>query len=548
MSEQTEDAHQLLSPKQQMEVPKSVAIGNPLRKSRVSVSDLVAAFLCFCFFVAAVSSVQNTSFASRLGQSNQLIVVGFLLSLMGLCTSKQLQLLFVALEANSGKTTLQNLNAILSSNIISQKTRLRYRLGLLLQFITPLALSVGYKSFQGGSITSVPFTTSGKFGMTGPPGTQDTGLGLSLFANATLPWFDDPGFDRVYGFNMFVASEKTTLMLDGPLPAYVSVLQTQLSTGESMSITAEVTALLCDLQNGLSQSRESLNTTFINDLATQYAPAAEKWIGNRTYYVGVLTLTPNNLSTIWVSWWDESDNQTFPSQVREYNLNRQKVNGTWIITPDSISLHGVTIPEEPTLAGQSDVQESFLAVPELYITALTEYDWNYRKERLPYTNNTKYADFVKSDSSLVSSMVWSRITALGGPETGSNNTDLLYESEALAQISRPALRKNWALILILAINPLLFLLALTWRAFALYGTPVGEGFGLVSVLAAADTSTLGILNGAGLSGRLSKEVKMRFEVANDDNAEDSLRKSAKVKILFDEGGESGRLRSRYLYG
>lgn len=46
----------------------------------------------------------------------------------------------------------------------------------------------------------------------------------------------------------------------------------------------------------------------------------------------------------------------------------------------------------------------------------------------------------------------------------------------------------------------------------LWDTPVDENVGLVSLLAAVEPETLQVLEGASLSGKLSRRVDMRFVV------------------------------------
>lgn len=72
------------------------------------------------------------------------------------------------------------MDAILTLSIIAGKTRLRYRGALLVLFVTPLPVSVGYQSFQGGSTTSDMYNTNGSFELIGPPGMQGLGYGLAL--------------------------------------------------------------------------------------------------------------------------------------------------------------------------------------------------------------------------------------------------------------------------------------------------------------------------------------------------------------------------------
>ncbi|PMD45636.1 hypothetical protein L207DRAFT_578542 [Hyaloscypha variabilis F] len=297
-----EDAYRLLSPEQEMEDVQPLAVGKPQHKNRLSITDIVTAILCICFFAIAFICVRSANIALELGQKNQLIVVGLLLSLMGLCTSKQVLRLLAAIEASTGKTTLQNLDAILSSSIISSQTSFQYRMALALLLATPLALSVGYKRFQGGTTSKMLSIEDLQFGLTGPPGTQDIGYGLSLFVNATLPWFADPRLHSAYGFNMYVLSENKTAMLDGPLPESVQKLQDLLYTGDSMTVTAKIHAVVADLCNGLSNTPEFLNNSFYDNVdATDSYMAAKQWISTESYWVGLMTKNNTDASTMWIS-------------------------------------------------------------------------------------------------------------------------------------------------------------------------------------------------------------------------------------------------------
>lgn len=85
---------------------------------------------------------------------------------------------------------------------------------------------------------------------------------VSLFINATAPEFQDPGFDRAYGFNMYVVTENRTAMLDSPLPELVTRLQSSIGLGESTSLTAEVSAVVCDLVYCTTQKPEWLDNAF----------------------------------------------------------------------------------------------------------------------------------------------------------------------------------------------------------------------------------------------------------------------------------------------
>lgn len=102
--------------------------------------------------------------------------------------------------------------------------------------------------------------------------------------------------------------------------------------------------------------------------------------------------------------------------------------------------------------------------------------------------------------------------------------------------------------MLLAINPVALALALLIRVFLPYEAHVSEGFGLISILAAAWSSTLHLLQGAGISGKLSKEMKMSFDVQHASDYKGLAQELGKVRIVFREGGKSSGLRKGEIYG
>lgn len=94
---------------------------------------------------------------------------------------------------------------------------------------------------------------------------------------------------------------------------------------------------------------------------------------------------------------------------------------------------------------------------------------------------------------------------------GSFQTDqelgLIYQVNDKALYIRPTLKKSPWLYCVLAIQPVLTLLALA-SAVALHSTPIDRGFGLVSILAGINHEGLDALCGATLSGEVSEDVRM----------------------------------------
>lgn len=84
-----------------------------LAVSLKDVGTMVVAAICA---TSALSTILTKSVAFSLGQINQLVMIGFLLSIMDLCMQLEAQKLLLVLEARFGKSTLQNYDAILRSD------------------------------------------------------------------------------------------------------------------------------------------------------------------------------------------------------------------------------------------------------------------------------------------------------------------------------------------------------------------------------------------------------------------------------------------------
>lgn len=72
---------------------------------------------------------------------------------------------------------------------------------------------------------------------------------------------------------------------------------------------------------------------------------------------------------------------------------------------------------------------------------------------------------------------------------------------------RPTLRKSAWLYLVLTLQPFLTI-SMLLTSTPLYSTPIGQNFGLISIHPGIDRSCLDAVAGAGLSGKLDKEIKL----------------------------------------
>ena len=111
-----ESSNEAESYKDKEELLAHGAVGVPSRIQRLSWMDVaaVAAVLIAC--ILAVVAVLGKATAMSLGQTNQLVILGLVLSIMGFSTQRQVQKLTLLYEVRLGASTLQNFDAILRSD------------------------------------------------------------------------------------------------------------------------------------------------------------------------------------------------------------------------------------------------------------------------------------------------------------------------------------------------------------------------------------------------------------------------------------------------
>ena len=127
--------------------------------------------------------------------NNQLIVLGFLLSVMNLCLGSVTPPVFLHFEAGFGPSELQNYDGILRNQMFASRLDIAWILVIGVLLALSLGLSVAFKRFTGGESVKVVNATdytgnTSYYGMFAPPGLQSMGkqTGISLFSNATLPF------------------------------------------------------------------------------------------------------------------------------------------------------------------------------------------------------------------------------------------------------------------------------------------------------------------------------------------------------------------------
>ena len=549
-------------------------LGVPQSNHICSCKDVAAVVACLVSFVVAIVVVFVPKIAVYYGQTNQFIWVGLCLTLMGWCAQLPLRRLFLISSTNSKASTLQSFDAILRSDPLTTWADLRVRVLIVVMLSLGPALSVAYKTLGGGESRYRQDGVIGHFGMTGPPGTQDIGIGLSQFVNATLPWFKDPGYrNRVYGFNMHVASENMTAMLDGPLPDYVQSIQVSLGPMQYKNITAHVSALVCEENAQLEPGAKYLVNLWNGPTSntSSYPYGVEQWIWTNRQHVAMLLPIYSNNSNIVIANWADVLNETFGSHLRQYTVSRQGYIGSWHITHTSAELVSAT-PRNQHLDDRCLLTDNNLALADLYTRMLAEYDWRYRNTTgSPSTaiNNTSlYTENIKSDSTFLAAAAWSRIVATEGPEIwlpgtayglnrgGQNPSEscptdgwpeLSYDIPATHETAAITIKPGWEIIIVLGLYPFILFSTLLYRIIIWPLAPIGEGFGMISFLASVEKRSLALLDGATFSGQLKSPVFVGFSVGNETDERGFVGRGTITSKLATTQQRSERVKRRTVY-
>ncbi len=501
--------------------PSVSGLGKPVAKKRVHAVSILAACISFICLASGITAVENTRVSWRLGQgTNQLIVLGFLLSIMNLCLGNVSTTLFLLIEARHGKSTLQNYDGLLRTKIFASRLSYSWTLVLAAMMALPVGLSVAYKRFAGGmsSIAVDPadyVANNSYYGMFSPAGLQNIGYstGISLFDNATLdfsmssappsstaPEPELPQGRKTYGYNVLLLSNESSAVLDLPQPDYITRVQSMLALGESCTMRAPVFATVATLNHSKQENLSQWNETFLSECeaakrssgAYSHQTLMNEWSvdlvdhaspSDQSYqYIGI---TPDygidHPSPCW----------HFSHYAQQFDVNRQQCEGMWTITRGDVSLvdgvcNGSVLPPEQQLVITNNVM--FLGV--YYMQPLMEMLGTFSSTR----NQSGWAGPYYATA--VATMLWSRIVALNNPvksqengkeliwETTPNNHDLTYEEVGLVysvhdtvMYARPVLLKSPWLFFVLALQPSLLALALVAMAL-MHSTPLDKGFWL----------------------------------------------------------------------
>ena len=144
---------------------------------------------------------------------------------------------------------------------------------------------------------------------------------------------------------------------------------------------------------------------------------------------------------------------------------------------------------------------------------ISEFDWKY----------STVPSNITTDTTFVATMVWSRLATRIGPTSPSYGVVLRNDGTAetvtwkytvpvRVELYTQTLKRHWGLAVVLTTFPVLTLLAILIRGALLGSAPISDGFGIISLLAAAKPASLDVLRGAGYSGKLRAPIRAIFSL------------------------------------
>ncbi|EFW18736.1 hypothetical protein D8B26_005553 [Coccidioides posadasii str. Silveira] len=508
-------------------------LGVPTRRWYCEKAHFLALLGCYICFILSILAIQPSigpawSLSWKLGLTNQLVVIGLLLSLMNECTSVLAATLFLIVETRRKNPTLQNYEAIIKKSIFLDKMDMRWRTSFLLLTLLPLGLSVAYKRLIGGSSTIEAQTEFPRYyGLVPLPLGTFNVMNNSIYymINSSVPYIaasfsarSGPKFPEAYGFNTVLLDSTSTAFLDLPSPDFLSSVQQNLTEGGSWSISASVDGTVARYNASTSSYRDDDGfwTTAFNHSAN---PGGLSTI---SLYNGFQIGLINGLHSEYPGPYcllgffrgdsyglniygspDEDISRAFRRDAHKFEIQRERCQGRWTVTPSSIQL------VDGSCTGERTKQDVFNNSTPYYADVLPILaQWLIRYSPAESQSNSPW--LIPSFTTSVASMFWARMIYMN--PTNDLYPEMYYPpADETLWSTKLGLKAGWTLYLTLSIHPILCTLILI-SICVCYKTPIGTGFGLVSVLSSVRKDSLDQLQGAGLSGTLTRTVPMRITI------------------------------------
>ncbi|KAE9364085.1 hypothetical protein N431DRAFT_475080 [Stipitochalara longipes BDJ] len=537
-------------------------IGKPQSKPTLDILDLctvLGSFVCLAASICVVTPHLTISW--RLGFNGQIIIIGFLLSIMNLAMKGIAPRLFLIIEFRWGDSRLQNYDAILRNAILLSKTGIFWRLAMFFFTLLPLALSIGYKRFTGGhgSAEISPNIPSSlrRYGIAPPPLGDYNAMNNSVYymINSNVPFMTASTNDSIlppiqpttYGYNTLLLDSESAALLDLPLPDYMFSIQALLKGNDTWSISATVNATITRYNTSFNNFRD--NQTFWQEtfpFDNNFITAFEDFDSdfNIGYMPGVSTNDGHSCLLCHfrsdILYWISSitnlsspDGLSFQSAARMFNTRRERCSGVWSINSTAISL--VSGSCNGTRTNQTIFSETPFPMDTLPV--LVHSLLSYAEKR----NMSSW--LVPAFTTAVASAYWARfaymmpsiMTDIKVPQSEYNYP----ATDELIIATTATLDASWLLYLLLAMQPILTALMFI-LASAFYSSPIGKGFGMAAVLSGINKESLDLISGAALSGELERPVRLDISIANDVQSTGNNSQTGRIQYSIDGVSARGK--------
>ena len=313
------------------------------------------------------------------------------------------------------------------------------------------------------------------------------------------------------------------------MPDYVSSIQMKLAEGESQTVTAQVHAPI-STYNDTAESFRDDSSWWEQYIKFDPDISIETIALFNNYDIGLLVNnfdvgSPGDKSWCFLGIAPTGKdhppiNDTFQYTALEVNTRRDLCEGKWTATKDTVKLAGgYCSPGSLPDSDQKIITNDSLGFIEFCMPTLSEFLGAFATKR--DTSEWLYPTFTTA----VAAMYWSRMTAIHsyydwGPDKSldpTNDPYHLQRSEVYYHVNdnivstRIIMDPSWIPYLVLAFQPVLAVILFV-TALTFYQTPMDGGFSMVAVLSGVRKESLKLLEGASLSGRLSRLVRMKIAV------------------------------------
>jgi hypothetical protein len=435
--------------------------------------------------------------------------------------------------------------------MLSSQTGVHWRGALLLLVALPLGLSAAYKRFTGGrSSANITNPPGGYYGLVSAPLGNANVMNNSIYymINANIAFLAASSNDSIpppftelpkaYGYNTLLIDNTTAALLDMPVPDYVTSIQQNLSSNEIWYVSASVNATVTkyNASSEIYINNDSFWNYTFDQRGSNGVGYLNSWQMFNGWDIGLLlgSVSDTDGTYCFAGNYEDprgdtsnladypdpmsQDSLMFRSAAFMFNTRRQKCFGRWEITRNNITLLGGRCT--PQLMNQSIFNDSSAQpFPLDPMPVLVHSIGQYAPDRL----NSPW--LVPAFATSIATTYWSRLVYMFPYKAPymMSILDFYYPAtdESILSITS-TLDANWLLYVVLCIQPILTVLMFLF-AILFHSTPIQKGFGLVAILAGVYRDSLDIVQGAALSGKLTKPVTLDIVVCNtEEDAQNQL--------------------------